>query len=264
VAGRLGIKKSERKADKSENTEKWGKDLINIAVYSEDVMSLNEMVKWCNSSFEVEKKEVSVISYNVAGDLEWDMENPVYDVVVVHGNWRLAQSIRDKSENVNMIMVSDGANGLIYDIEPCFLVYEPVRYVDFSKILKKSVAGFERETYFTFKQGRANYRVKLSQIMYFENDRRLVKIVCEDESFSYYGKLSEVEDYLEACSSGFVRVHGSFIINLDFVKVYGKDFVILQDDTYICVSGSRRTQVRSVLAEYVKKSDAMEKSRNIL
>ena len=46
--------------------------------------------------------------------------------------------------------------------------------------------------------------------MYFESDRRKVNCVTQNRTYTFYGKLDEVEQELEG--AGFVRIHQRYLV----------------------------------------------------
>lgn len=95
----------------------------------------------------------------------------------------------------------------------------------------------EREKTFSFKNAEGTYRLPLSGISYFYSEKRKVNIVCagreESVSYSFYGKLDEVEEQL---SDTFVRVHQRYLVNPERVTRIGGESVTVDNE---CIPMSR-------------------------
>lgn len=95
----------------------------------------------------------------------------------------------------------------------------------------------EREKTFSFKNAEGTYRLPLVGISYFYSEKRKVNIICagreESVSYSFYGKLDEVEEQL---SDTFVRVHQRYLVNPERVTRIGGESVTVDNE---CIPMSR-------------------------
>lgn len=49
------------------------------------------------------------------------------------------------------------------------------------------------DSYFRYSYQRINHKIPIGEILYFESNRRKVKIITEKENFELYGKLNDIE-----------------------------------------------------------------------
>ena len=82
--------------------------------------------------------------------------------------------------------------------------------------------------------------IPIGEILYFESNRRKVKIITEKENFELYGKLNDIEKSLERSKVAFLRVHQSFLVSYKHVEEIGYDFVVLNNGKRIPISEDRR------------------------
>lgn len=85
--------------------------------------------------------------------------------------------------------------------------------------------------------------LNLTDILYFESDKRKVHVVTEDEIFELYGKLNEIENSLKECKVSFLRVHQSYLVNYKHVKGQSYDFVVMDNEKKISISEDRRKMI---------------------
>ena len=55
-----------------------------------------------------------------------------------------------------------------------------------------------------------SYRVQLKDILYFHSDRRQLTCVARNRSYTFYGKLDDIQGQL---GEGFVRIHQRYLVN---------------------------------------------------
>jgi two-component system LytT family response regulator len=90
--------------------------------------------------------------------------------------------------------------------------------------------------------------LKQEEISYFEADGDYVKVHSNEKSYLIRRTVRELEKELDP--SIFQRIHRSFIINLDFVKVLrphmnGEYFITLDNNTEIKTSRTYREVIKS-------------------
>ena len=97
--------------------------------------------------------------------------------------------------------------------------------------------------YFRYSYQRMNHKVLIRDILYFESNKRKVRIVTEDKIFELYGKLNEIEKSLKECKASFLRVHQSYLVNYKHVKGQSYDFVVMDNERKISISEDRRRMI---------------------
>lgn len=103
------------------------------------------------------------------------------------------------------------------------------------KIIKKKRERFE------FRQGKDYYYVAMGDIIYFESERKRIKIVTLRGTYEFYGK---IKDILKNLSEDFILIHQSYIINRECVLRYTYEMIEMIDGTILTISKAHRRQVR--------------------
>ena len=92
-------------------------------------------------------------------------------------------------------------------------------------------------------------KVKINEIYYIESDARLVNIYLKNEVLVSYGKLSDMEEILKG---NFLRTHKSYLVNLERVKSYKHNQVILDNGKVVPISRNSISKVKNEIFDYVK------------
>ena len=74
----------------------------------------------------------------------------------------------------------------------------------------------------------AEIELNLSTVIYFESNLHYVTAVTTDSSFIFYGRLTQTEEDLK--DMGFVRIHQSFLVNMNFIFAFVNNQVVFKGD----------------------------------
>lgn len=190
--------------------------------------------------------------YDNGDELLWDIdETGDFDMVAVYRDWDIARMMRERSSMMNIVMMADGACTELYDVQPCYLVYEPFDTGSIEKVMTAAIRIFGAADMFTFTSGRARRRVKTRDIMYFENDKRRINVVCRQHTYTYYGSMRELEQQMNRSHEDFIRVHESYMVNPAYVREFYADRLVMGDGSCIGISVGRRAGVREKCSAYM-------------
>lgn len=94
--------------------------------------------------------------------------------------------------------------------------------------------------------------VPITKIIYLESQRWSVIIHTEDENFKIVSKLGEEEKRLTA--HGFIRIHQSYLINMQYIKKFLSDKVFLKDqEEPLPVSRKYKDEAKKAHLDYQSK-----------
>ena len=95
---------------------------------------------------------------------------------------------------------------------------------------------------------RETVSVKVDDLIYAEVFNRIITIYTVQGNFSYYAQLSRLEDELK--DTNVVRTHKSYLVNLEYVKAVGSDYVLLRSGQKLHMSKSCKAAVEKALVDY--------------
>ena len=232
--------------------------MLGVAVYSGDAAAGMVLRRYLERLSEYGELSCRAEYYTSVGDVMCDMtDRGTADVVIIYRDWDAARIIVSSGLCVDVIMIASGVNKKLYDIQPCYVMYEPVTFKTFRKILWSVSGGTRRYPGFAFQFGRARYRLSVHDIMYFESDRRLINIRCSSGRYSFYGNIGELERRLTAAGRYFVKVQSSYIVNLEYVTEWASCRVTMSDGNEINISAARRADVKKMYSDFVEETSCI-------
>ena len=83
-----------------------------------------------------------------------------------------------------------------------------------------------------------------SDILFFESDRKKIKVYTSSKYHEYTGKLDDVK-----LKMPFVRVHQSYIVNMNHVIKYSYDCLIMENDFRVSISRTYRKIIKDLYRE---------------
>lgn len=160
-----------------------------------------------------------------------------------------AAKIRETDYITTLIFVSQYEDYYreAYHVHPFHFLSKPVEMEELEETMNAymKMKDQDMET-FTFTIRKAQYNLRLNDIIYFYSECRQVTAVCADQRYSFYGKLSEVQRELEEKSSHFLRIHQSYLVNTRYVKEYHYSNVVLYNGENLCISRDNRKKMSEI------------------
>lgn len=160
-----------------------------------------------------------------------------------------------------IIRQNDGSSLIVYMTmhkDYVFQVFEvlPFRFLvkpfteEFMTVMRDSINHIrESNNFYFFKIERSNYQLPYQDIVYFEGRGRKVCIHTKNEEYEFYGKIGDV--YSEIDQTVFLRIHNSYIVNMDYIRSIDKANIDLLDDVKVPISRAYRSDVVNKHMKYI-------------
>lgn len=162
----------------------------------------------------------------------------------------VAKMIRELDQRAIIIFVTQYSDYVFrsFEVQPFRFLRKPIDYEKLEEVIQAAVNYiYTSKKYIFISVDKAKIQICCENIMYFEGDKRKVKIYTIEDTYTFYSKISDVEGMVD--SSWFVRIHVSYLINMDYVKAIYLDEIVLNNGTHLPVSKKYR---KSVKVEYMK------------
>lgn len=203
-----------------------------------------------NIEYEVFYSGESLCSYlsdgNSASIYFLDIEVEEKDGIEV-GNF-----IRKKDDKAVIIFMTQHREYVyrVFECLPFRFVEKPFLKEKIQKVFQESLDYIyaSRKFYF-FKIGKTQYQIAYDDILYFEGRGRKVCICTKQGNYEFYGKIQTTFEELDA--NIFVRVHISYIVNMDAIRSIEIKDLVLSDGTELPISKPYRIETKQNHMKYM-------------
>lgn len=163
-----------------------------------------------------------------------------------------AVKLRAADSRVVILFVTAHADRVFdsFDAEPLQYLLKPVAPETFVRVLTRALekTDLSRKTSFSFTFEKRLYRLPVDDILYFETDRRIVRVVTSSETYRFYGKLGELE--AKSALKSFIRCHYSYLVNPGYIRSVSCGELVLSTGETVKVSRSRARAVQRRFADF--------------
>lgn len=176
---------------------------------------------------------------------------------------RAALALRDAELPVLIVYVSGHEEYLkeLFCAQPYRFLSKPIEQAAFREVFRSACEQIcKRSGYYSFFYKKARYRIPFNQITYFESNGRIITVhtaktgnsSASPQQDQFYGKISDIEKETASANGRFLRVHQSFLVNFDYIKMISFAALELLDGKKIPISEDRQ---KAVVARFMALAD---------
>ena len=187
---------------------------------------------------------------------DWLPEN--YDILFINldnkENLCYAKKIRLKDERVHIVLLSENQTNIqdTFEIMPTTYLVTPVKKEELEHWIKKVREKIkDQRLYVTFNYRRKTYHIPYQEIWYLESQRHKIHLVTKKGTYTFYGKLSKIQEQMKQGKETFLRIHQSYLINSRYVYCMDGNLVQTWDGREFSVSGSYREKAKAAYRVYL-------------
>ena len=136
------------------------------------------------------------------------------------------------------------------DIKVLSFVNKPFDDIIIAKCIRAAVRENERNKVFSVKTLEGNVVIKADDVKYIKAQKNYVEICCKDKVMSGYDSIKDLEERLKETT--LLRIHKSFLVNLQYVSDVTYNGITLLDGTVIPVGRMYYMEYREAYFTYVK------------
>lgn len=165
----------------------------------------------------------------------------------------VAKKIREMDKRAIIIFVTAYSEYVFssFEVQPFRFVNKPIEKNKIENVIQAAVNYiYTSKKYIFISVDRAKIQLCCENIMYFEGDKRKINIYTIDDEYSFYARMAEIEDMVD--NSWFVRIHASYIINMDYVKAIYIDEIVLNNGIHLPISKKYHKSVKLEHMRYLK------------
>lgn len=229
--------------------------MINVAICDDDIDAIEKLDGILNTIAARNCIKLETEGFTDGSNLLHYMEanKDQYDLIYLDiemnqiDGLETAKRIREINEQVYLIYVTcyDKYALEAYEVHPYNFIIKPVS----EKTVESSFMNiYERiradAGFYEYKYNKDYYKIPISDILYFESDKRRIKVHLVGGIIQiYYDKLSAIEKKLQDSKADFWRIHQSFLINVSHIRHVTFEYVELSDKSRLNISKNRRNNV---------------------
>lgn len=134
-----------------------------------------------------------------------------------------------------------------FDVQPFHYLLKPINPKQLYGVLLR-LCNFTSSCLqvLKFDFNRVHYRINVGNIIYLESKQRVIYVVCNNITYRFYGKLTDVEKALSVYNYIFVRIHSSFLVSSRYITKYQGNQVCMTNGDILPVSKSRRMELKNL------------------
>ena len=159
-----------------------------------------------------------------------------------------ARRLRQTDENLHLVFVTGYSEHVFdgYAVGALGYLIKPPTPEQLDDVLSRCTAALlgSGERVFVCRSGDTLYRVPRQRILYFSSDRRQVTCVTPQRSYTFYGKLDEVE---REVGRGFIRIHQRYLVHAQAVERVEGGQVFLANELALPISRANRAAALAAL-----------------
>lgn len=160
-----------------------------------------------------------------------------------------AEKIREEDFLTTFIFISQYEDyyKAAYQVHPFHFLSKPVSQSKINEVMNSYLKMKKQDVEtITFSVNKARYTVPLLDVMYFTSERRRITIVCKDRLYHFYGKLREIQEYIQEKNCKFIRIHQSFLVNIKYIQEYRYSDITMANGDVLPVSKDNKKKVREM------------------
>ena len=236
--------------------------VYHIGICDDEKSTCSELKKILKDYSKISDLNIKINIWNNAEDFMTDVPEQVkvdllfLDIEMPGKNGvHVGEYIRNdiKNEAMHIIYVSSKTNYAmeLFKIHPYDFIVKPIdrdRVIDnVSKLLE--LDEYDKR-YFTYEYNRVKNKIRYGDIVYFECDRKHIKIICSDGTKKeFVGKISELAEILPF---SFALVAQSFLINLRHMSLCKNNSCIMDNGDSINIGRKYKDTFNIKMIEYNK------------
>ena len=140
-----------------------------------------------------------------------------------------------------------------YDCDALYYIVKPIDGDKFDRVLGKAMEKYKllHQEYVLKNLGDVR-RLAITDILYVEICRKHLLFHTTTGTYETVGKLNEALEELHLF--GFCQVHQGYVVNMNHIKSFAQNDVVLSDGTHVMVSVRKKTEVLRQYANFLERT----------
>lgn len=234
--------------------------MINIAICDDEPAMVKEIETRTKSFFADSGTAADISEFYDGVSLLESCADSDYDVIFLDikmnfpDGMETARRLRRQCFNGHLIFVTVLEDYVFdaFEVSAYDYLVKPLDDEKFNKTMSRLQKRLEG-AYLTVQKDGESRPVNLDEIVYFEVlDRKIYIHMADGNVTDYYDRIENLEKRPEISGRDFFRCHRSFLINLKYLKSFGKGLAKMSEGTEIPVSRLRRDDFEKAVTRYLR------------
>lgn len=229
--------RSSGKDNLEEITEtKQEEKMITVAVCDDDKCIVEHLKKYIEKISEELGVKSTVDRFWTPQELDIVMEyDGHFDIIFMDVEFanvngiEMAAKIQKNHEDIIFIFVTGYIEYVqrAFNVKTMGYVLKPYEYDSIKECFKRALNKIEHTGYVSIQWNKHFIKINTNHIMYIHSEGRKLQFVCKNgKEYWEYEKLDNLEEKL-LNENNFIRIHKSYLVNFDYVKMYDFKKVII-------------------------------------
>jgi DNA-binding LytR/AlgR family response regulator len=233
---------------------------LRIAICDDDNKDLLQIASLLESYRNSRKVQLSYVSFQNAMDLLASMDIRDYDLILLDmlmpgiNGMEAAREIRERNSRVQIVFLTSSPEYAVesYSVRAYYYILKPASEEKLFLILDKLMDDFRKpEDALLLKTQSSVFSLPYGKMEYIEVSAKKLYFILTDGSMrEVTGKLADYEQALLK-RPGFMKVHRSYLVNLQWVKELRQGELITVSGRHVPVSRAAYPQVRTAYTHFL-------------
>lgn len=235
--------------------------MIRAAFCDDDINALNELGVLLDQYCRERSREIARTAFSSPVELLAEIERGArFDILFLdvlmpgHNGIETAAEIRDYDANVKIVFLTASPEFAVqsYAVRAYFYQLKPLRAENFFQVMDRALEECrqEQESSLILRCGGALTRIELGRLEFCEVfHRTLLFHLSSGKVLESTGSLDELDRQLASCGR-FLRVHRSYMINLDYVRNISSQAVTMTSLTEIPIPRRKYNEIKDAFLAY--------------
>lgn len=165
-----------------------------------------------------------------------------------------AEKIREINKNTIIIFVSSHSDYVFdtFRLDALHFMRKPIQDYEFTEVFTRAMQKYKTlNSTITLRWQGERYSVPIDTVTHAEGYNRHVMLHAGKDRYEAVGRLRDIFPILEP--HGFIYVHQGYIVNMNYIRHFGNEEVLLHNGTRVPVSVRKRQQALRLYDEFIQK-----------
>lgn len=232
--------------------------MINIAICDDDklvVANIENMImefKQREFEYDIFFSGEDILSYMRKNRVKYDIYFLDIEMNEINGQM-VAKEIRKNDLRALIVFITTHTEFIeaAFDVQAFHFLSKPIDKMKFRSVIENAFQYLgDTKKVLTIKNRKRYFDIFCDEIIFFESNKRKIIAYTIKESYEFYMSMKDVLQQVDG--RFFVRVHGSYIVNVQHILEFRDELLLMVEDYKVPISRNYTKNLKSAYREYVR------------